>query len=78
MSGAVERNLGPQPFAQIMAKHELKPHDLVAASTQQLTHKMVARASKGRRLTLNVQTKVLNALNAATGKHYALSDLFNY
>jgi len=78
MSGAVERNLGPQPLAQIMAKHELKPHDLVAASTQQLTHKMVARASKGRRLTLNVQTKVLNALNAATGKHYALSDLFNY
>ena len=78
MSGDVERNLGPQPLAEIMAQHELKPHDLVAASTQQLTHKMVARACKGRRLTLNVQTKVLNALNAATERQYALGDLFNY
>ena len=78
MSGDVERDLGPQPLAEIMAQHELKPHDLVAASTQQLTHKMVARACKGRRLTLNVQTKVLKALNGATGRRYALSDLFNY
>jgi hypothetical protein len=61
-----------------MAKLNLKPHDLVAASTQQLTHKMVSRAAKGRRLTINAQTKVLNALNAATGKNYSLRDLFNY
>ena len=78
MNDEVERNLGEQPIAQVMAAHGLKPHDLVQASTEQLTHKMVARACKGRRLTLNVQTKVLNALNAATGRHYALSDLFSY
>ena len=78
MSDEVKRNLGEQPIAQIMARHDLKPHDLVQASTEQLTHKMVTRACKGRRLTLNVQAKVLNALNAATGKHYALTDLFNY
>jgi hypothetical protein len=78
MSGDVERNLGPQPLAQIMARYELKAHDLVQASTEQLTHKMVARACKGRRLTPNVQAKVLRALNAATGGHYTLTDLFNY
>jgi len=74
----MERNLGPQPIAQVMAEHELKAHDLVAASTEQITHKMIARACKGRRLTINVQTKVLNALNNATGRHYALSELFTY
>jgi len=78
MNDDIERNLGVQPLAQIMAEHELKPHDLVAASTEQITHKMVTRAAKGRRLTPHVQAKIRNALNAATGQHYALSDLFNY
>jgi len=78
MTDGIERDLGPQPIARIMAERNLKPHDLVAASTQQLTHKMVSRACKGRRLTLNAQTKVLNALNTATGKSYLLRDLFNY
>ena len=78
MNEKVERDLGPQPIAAILVKLNLKPHDLVAASTQQLTHKMVSRAAKGRRLTLKTQTKVLNALNSATGKNYSLRDLFNY
>jgi len=78
MTDEMERNLGEQPIARIMAELPLKPHDLVAASTQQITHKMVARACKGRRLTPNVQAKILNALNAATGRHYPLGDLFNY
>lgn len=78
MSEDIERNLGVQPITQIMAEHDLKSHDLVAASTQQITHKMVTRACKGRRLTPNVQAKILNALNAATGKPYTLPDLFNY
>ncbi|MGD1043211.1 MAG: hypothetical protein ABR913_09160 [Sedimentisphaerales bacterium] len=78
MDDGIERDLGPQPIAGIMAKLNLKPHDLVAASTQQLTHKMVSRAYKGRRLTINAQTKVLNALNLASGQNYSLRDLFNY
>ncbi|HRS11897.1 MAG TPA: hypothetical protein P5068_12480 [Sedimentisphaerales bacterium] len=78
MCDQIARNLGPQPIGRIMAEHGLKPHDLVAASTEQLTHKMVARACKGRRLTPNAQTKVLAALNAATQKHYRLADLFTY
>jgi hypothetical protein len=73
-----ERNLGHQPLAKIMAQHNLAPHNLVAASTQQLTHKMVARAVKGRWLTPNAKTKVLTALNTAAQKNYSLIDLFNY
>ena len=73
-----QRNLGPQPIAEIMEKLGLKSHDLVATSTEQITHKMVVRACKGRRLTMNTKLKVLNALNAATEKKYSLKDLFNY
>lgn len=72
------RDLGEQPIARIMAAHGLTPRDLVAVSTEQLTHKMVARAMKGRRLTANAQAKVLRALNGAAGKRYAGADLFNY
>jgi hypothetical protein len=74
----MDRDLGPQPIAKIMADRGLKPNDLVSNSTEQLTHKMVSRAAKGRRLTLHVQAKILNALNRAAKEHYSLKDLFNY
>lgn len=73
-----ERDLGEQPIALIMAAGNLTRHDLVAASTKQITHKMVARACKGRWLTPNTKSKVLDALNKATGKTYAMRDAFNY
>jgi len=78
MNSEIERNLGEQPIARIMREHNLKPHDLVANSSVEMTHKRVSRACKGRRLTLNTQSKVLAALNRATGKTYMLRDLFNY
>lgn len=78
MNDELERNLGEQPLARIMAERGLKAHDLVAVSTDQLTHKMVARACKGRRLTPNVQTKIRDALNKATEGTYSFSDLFTY
>ncbi len=78
MNPETERNMGAQPIADIMAEHNLKPHDVVAASVEQITHKMVSRACKGRRLTPNVQSKILRALNAATGRQYSLADLFTY
>jgi hypothetical protein len=78
MPDPIERDLGEQPVAALLASLGLKSHDLVAASTEQITHKMVARACKGRRLTPNVQRKILNALNRATTGSYKLSDLFNY
>ena len=78
MNIEAERNLGEQPIAHIMAGHGLKARDLVAGSADQLTHKMVARACKGRRLTPNVQSKVRDALNKAAGKVYSLAELFTY
>ena len=73
-----ERDLGEQPLARLLTELGLKSHDLVAASTEQITHKMVQRGCKGRRLTKNVQGKLLRALNAASGKSYALADVFTY
>jgi len=73
-----ERDLGEQPLARLMAELGLKPHDLVAASSEQITHKMVSRGCKGRRLTRNVQGKLLRALNAASGKSFVMADLFAY
>ena len=78
MQQDIERNLGEQPLAQIMRELKLKPHDLVAASEEQITHKMVSRACKGRRLTRNTQHKILRAIIKQTGTNYALRDLFNY
>ncbi len=78
VSAELQRNLGEQPIARIMAEHGLKAHDLVAASTNQITHKMVSRACKGRRLTRNVQNKILDALNKVAGKQYPMADLFTY
>lgn len=78
MNNNIARDLGEQPIARIMAVDGLSPHDIVAASTKQMTHKMISRAVKGRRLTPPVQLKILSALNKATGKNYSLTDLFNY
>lgn len=78
MSERPQYDLGEQPLARLLKELELKSHDLVAASTEQITHKMVSRGCRGRRLTKNIQGKLLRALNSATGKNYALTDLFNY
>ena len=74
----IEHNLGPQPIIELMEKHRLVAHDLVAASTAQITHKMVTRACKGRKLSRRVQLKIRNAINTATEQTYTLSDLFTY
>ena len=74
----LERNLGPQPIEKIMLEHQLKTHDLVSVSSEQLTYKKIAHAMKGRRLTPRMKLKILNALNGVTKKIYTLADLFNY
>lgn len=74
----VERNLGEQPLAQILREHGLKPYDLVASSSDGLTHKMVTRACKGRWCTPNTRAKVVNALQHATGQSWSPETLFTY
>lgn len=78
MAENLTHDFGPQPLERIMLEHGLKPNDLVKNSTEQITHKMVSRAVKGRRLRPNIQIKILNALNKAAGQQYELKDLFNY
>ncbi len=74
----LDRDLGEQPIARLLTTLSLSANDLVAASTEQITHKMVQRACKGRRLTPHVQLKLLNALNLRTAGSYVLADLFTY
>jgi fido (protein-threonine AMPylation protein) len=77
--GKGTNDLGTQPLDVLMTKHGLTNHALVAASAEQLSHKGVQRARKGRRLTSKAKTKILDALhNALPGKKFAHRDLFNY
>jgi len=78
MDKIVTRDLGEQPIAKIMIELGLKSNDLVVNSTEQITHKMVSRAAKGRRLNLKIQYRILNALNKASARKYELRDIFNY
>ena len=78
MNSVNERNMGEQPVARLLAENGLKPHDLVAKSERPITHKMIARACKGRWLTPHTKSIVLAALNRASGKTYRPEDLFNY
>lgn len=77
--GTVERNMGVQPISSVMDGLSLTAHDLVAAAPGSgITHKMVARAAKGRRLTRHSQEIVRNALERASNRPFDLADLFNY
>ena len=70
---------GVQPLDALLKKLNLSNSDLVGASTSQLSHKMVQKGRKGRRLTPNVQKKILTALNATGEGHgFGLKDLFSY
>lgn len=77
-SDEIRRDLGIQPIAGILTERDLKSHDLVEASTEHITHKMVIRACKGRRLTTRVQKKIVNALNRISDQSFTVGDLFNY
>ena len=78
MTDDIQRDFGPQPIARLMGENSLMAQDLVSASSEQLTHKMVARACKGRHLTPRIQAKVLTALNTCACRTYTLEDLFTY
>ena len=60
-----ERNHGEQPLEELMKRWHLTNHDLVAISTEQLTHKQVQTARHVWQLTLNMMLKEFLALNVA-------------
>ena len=70
---------GLQPLDSLMERHGWTNHDLVVRSAEDLTHKVVQKGRKGRRLTRRAQQKILLAVNrAAEGTEYKLEELFNY
>lgn len=71
-------NAGPQPLDQIMESAGISNHAVVAASAEPLTHKVVQKARRGRKLTRRAQEKVLRALNKAAGGDYRLEQIFSY
>lgn len=73
-----QMDLGVQPLDALIEEAGLKNHDLVAASGDGLTHKQVSKGRKGRRLTRNIQEKILVAINKAADREFSLTDLFNY
>lgn len=71
--------LDTQPLDAVMSRLGLSNADLVRASTDQLSFKMVQKGRKGRRLSRNVQRKILKALAAVRpDAGLTLADLFNY
>ncbi len=58
-----ELDLGPQPLDQLMEEWGLSNNDLVEGSPEQVTHKQIQRARKGRRLTLKMMMKISRTLN---------------
>ncbi len=78
-NGPRTTDYGLQPLDTLMTTLNLKNTDLVRHSTEQLTHKQVAKARLGRPLTFNIKMKILNAFNAFAGENkYKPTDLFNY
>jgi len=61
----LSRDHGPQPLDALMERWKLGNHDLVDVSTEQLSHKQVQKARKGRQLTLHLMQKVTRAFNVA-------------
>jgi hypothetical protein len=59
------RDHGAQPLDEMMTRWGLMNHDLVDASVEQLNHKQVQKARKGRQLTLHLMQKLTRALNDA-------------
>jgi hypothetical protein len=52
-----------QPLDCLMEAWQITNHELVETSTEQLSHKQVQKARKGRQLTLAMMQKVCRALN---------------
>ncbi|MFT4638555.1 MAG: hypothetical protein ACI8T1_001876 [Verrucomicrobiales bacterium] len=77
---------GTQPLDALMTELGLSNTNVVDAAEDAVTHKMVNKARRGRRLSRSVQLKVLAALNGAVKRTnstaealcYGFKDLFTY
>lgn len=75
----MDNDPGLQPLDAIMTRLGVTNADVVKASTSQLTFKMLHKGRRGRRLTPNVQHKILEAFHALRpDEKFTLKDFFNY
>jgi hypothetical protein len=83
------RDHGPQPLDGLLSRWNMTNHELVEVSEEQLNHKQVQKARKGRQLTLHLMQKLTRAVNEAVVakltkeqqpvfKPYLHKHLFNY
>ena len=64
-------------FNTILAELNLTNDDLVKSSTEQLTFKQVQKARTGKKITSNIEGKIVRALNACgEGSNYRQRELF--
>lgn len=75
-----DMDTGRQPIDDLMLRRGLSNHDVVAAAAGSgLTHKQVAKARRGRRLTSRVQEKILCAINQLSADQpIRHEECFNY
>ena len=80
MTEEIEMNVGTQPLDALMTGKDIKNNDLVAVAPPGfITHKQIQKGRKGRRLTMHMQQKVLDSLNAFSApEEYKWEDLFTY
>ena len=79
MIDKTEMEAGVQPLDDLMTKAEMRNHDLVEACKDGvLTHKQVAKARRGRKLTRKLQERLLAAWNLAREEEREMGELFNY
>jgi hypothetical protein len=63
MTEETTRDHGVQPLDGLMRDWGLSNHDLVEGASEQINHKQVQKARKGRQLTLHLMQKLTRALN---------------
>ena len=74
-----ENDHGPQPLDALLTSLEYTNDDLVKSSSEQLTHKQVQKARRGKPVTANIKGKITRALNTFAGEErFTEKDLFNY
>ena len=72
------RDHGIQPLDSLMTRWGISNHQLVESSVEQLTHKQVQRARKGRQLTLHLMQKLTRTLNDAIVARLSKEDAANF
>ena len=78
MKSIPDMDAGIRPLDLLMQAQSLRNHDLVEASTENLTHKQVQKARQGRKITFRMQKKILLAWNSLQEEAFVLEQLFNY